>query len=154
MPAELPGGLPAPVPYVSPDAEPYWRAAAQGRLILLRCDTCSTVIWYPRPFCPGCAGSSLTWEDAAGTGAVYSFTITRRGQGAYREAGPYVLAYVELDEGPRMLTNIVECDVDDVRVGQRVTAVFHASGKGTALPRFRPLAHDGAGDAAGAPASG
>ena len=85
---------------------------------------------------------ALSWEQATGTGTVYSFTVTRRGQGQWRDAGPYVLAYVELDEGPRMLTNIVECDVDDVHVGQRVSVVFSDTGEGSALPRFRP--HDAA----------
>ncbi len=134
----VPGSLPAPKPYVTADAEPYWQGAAAGQLRLLRCDACSTVIWYPRPFCPECAGTAVTWFDAAGTGAVYSFTITRKGGGAYRDAGPYVLAYVELDEGPRVLTNIVGCSVDDVSIGQRVTVVFDDTGEGTALPRFQP----------------
>jgi uncharacterized OB-fold protein len=134
--------MPTPAPYVTPDAAPYWHAAAEGRLLLRRCDECATVIWYPRPFCPSCACSSTSWVEAVGTGSVYSFTITRKGQGAYREAGPYVLAYVELDEGPRMLTNVVDCPVDGVRVGQRVTAVFHDTGQGTALPRFRPIGAD------------
>ena len=130
--------LPAPKPYVTADAEPYWRGAAEGRLRLLRCDRCATVIWYPRPFCPECSSTAATWCDASGDGTVYSFTITRKGQGAYREAGPYVLAYVELDEGPRMLTNVVGCPVDDVAVGQRVAVVFDDTGDNTALPRFRP----------------
>jgi uncharacterized OB-fold protein len=130
--------LPAPKPHVTADAEPYWHGAAEGRLRLRRCDACATVIWYPRPFCPVCASTATSWFDAAGTGTVYSFTVTRKGQGAYRDAGPYVLAYVELDEGPRMLTNIVGCPVDEVAVGQRVSVVFDDTGDGTALPRFRP----------------
>jgi hypothetical protein len=118
--------------------DPFWRATAAGRLLLQRCDTCGTVIWYPRGFCPDCGGSATSWEQATGRGTVYSFTVTRRGQGQWRDAGPYVLAYVELDEGPRLMTNIVDCDVDDVHVGQRVDVVFHDTGEGTALPRFRP----------------
>jgi len=74
---------------------------------------------------------------------VYSYTVNRRGVAdlpAYREAGVYVLAYVELEEGPRMMTNIVDCDPDSVRIGQKVELVFHDTGQGNALPRFRPAA--------------
>ena len=88
------------------------------------------MIWYPRAVLPRLRRSlASSWVEAPAPGPVYSFTINRRGQGAYRDAGPYVLAYVELEEGPRMLTNIVDCDVDDVRVGQPVTVVFHDSGE-------------------------
>ena len=80
----------------------------------------------------------MSWFEAAGTGTVYSFTIVTRGAGAYREAGPYVVAYVELDEGPRMMTNIVESPPEEVFVGQRVRVVFTPTGDGTALPRFDP----------------
>jgi hypothetical protein len=74
-----------------------------------------------------------------GRGTIYSYTVNRRGQGEYRDL-VYVLAYVELEEGPRMLTNIVDCDVDRLVVGQSVEVVFHATGAAAALPRFRPLA--------------
>jgi uncharacterized OB-fold protein len=72
---------------------------------------------------------------------VYSYTVNRRGvadMAAYRDAGVYVLAYVELEEGPRIMTNIVDCDPQSVRIGQKVQLVFHDTGEGTALARFRP----------------
>ena len=102
---------------------------------------CQAVIWYPRPFCPACASTHVEWIEASGRGTVYSFTVNRRGQADladYKDAGVYVLAYVELAEGPRMMTNIVDCDPDTVRIGQAVEVVFHDTGQGTALPRFRP----------------
>lgn len=136
--------LPARAPEVTAETEPFWRATAEGRLVLQRCDACRTFIWYPRGFCPDCGGTSTSWEQASGRGTVYSFTVTRRGQGQWRDAGPYVLAYVELAEGPRLMTNIVDCDVEDVHVGQRVAVVFHDTGEGTALPRFRPAGADDA----------
>ena len=131
--------LPVIPPAVSLETQPFWDATAEGRLVLPRCDACDTVIWYPRQFCPACAGTEVTWFDAAGTGTIYSCTVVRKGQGPFREAAPYVLAYVELDEGPRVMTNIVDCDPDDVAIGQRVTVVFADTGKGSALPRFRPV---------------
>ncbi|HYW86134.1 MAG TPA: Zn-ribbon domain-containing OB-fold protein [Chloroflexota bacterium] len=133
--------LPAPVPFVNPEIKPFWDATAEGRLLLPRCQECQALIWYPRPFCPECASTNIDWFQASGRGSVYSYTINRRGQAdlsEYRNAGVYVLAYVELEEGPRVLTNIVDCDPDSVRIGQSVEVVFHDTGQGTALPRFRP----------------
>jgi len=133
--------LPAPAPFVHPEVKPFWEATAEGRLVLPKCQECDTLIWYPRPFCPNCASTRVEWIAASGRGSIYSFTVNRRGQAdlaAYREAGVYVLAYVELEEGPRVMTNIVDCDPDSVRIGQQVEVVFHDTGQGTALPRFRP----------------
>ncbi len=141
-------GLPAPEPDPQADALPYWEATREHRLVLPRCTACDTVIWYPRGFCPACGSFDIDWFEAPGTGTVYSFSVARRGQGAYRDAAPYVLAYVELDlpagigngdGGPRMLTNIVGCDVDTVAVDQRVEVVFDDTAAGWALPRFRPV---------------
>ena len=133
--------LPAPAPSVLPEVKPFWDATAEGRLVLPKCTECGTFIWFPRPFCPACASTSVEWVQASGRGTVYSYTVNRRGvadMSAYREAGVYVLAYVELEEGPRIMTNIVECDPDSVRVGQKVELVFHDTGHGTALARFKP----------------
>ena len=131
---------PAPAPDVNPETREYWDATAQGRLLLKRCLDCGSVIWYPRALCPQCASLRTEWFEASGRGQVYSYTLNHRGQGAYSGAGPYVLAYVELDEGPRVMTNIVDCDPDTVKIGQRVEVVFHDTGAGNALPRFRPAA--------------
>jgi uncharacterized OB-fold protein len=133
--------LPAPAPFVNPEVKVFWDATAEGRLLLPRCEDCQTIIWFPRPFCPECSSVRVAWIAASGHGTIYSFTVNRRGTAdlsAYREAGTYVLAYVELDEGPRVMTNIVECDPDTVKIGQPVEVVFHDTGQGTALPRFRP----------------
>jgi hypothetical protein len=130
--------LPTPAPVPSPETEVFWDATAEGRLLLPRCRACGYTIWYPRAMCPSCASTDIEWVDASGRGFVYSFTVVRRGEGAYRESTPYVLAYVELEEGPRMLTNVVDCAPDGVRIGQPVEVAFHDTGEGHALPRFRP----------------
>jgi uncharacterized OB-fold protein len=131
--------LPAPAPPVTPETKPFWDATAEGRLVLPRCAACEAFVWYPRAFCPRC-GSAVEWVDASGRGTVYSFTVVHRGgQGPYRDAMPYVLAYVELDEGPRLLTNLVDCDVESLRIGEPVRAVFDPTGEGPALVRFRPV---------------
>ena len=130
---ELPGIPP------DPDIEdaPFWEAAAAGRLVLPRCRSCGTFIWYPRSFCPQCHTWGVEWVPATGRGTVYSFTVSHRGMGPWAEHAPYVIAYVELEEGPRVLTNIVGADPDEVRIGDPVTAVFQAAGTQKVL-RFAP----------------
>ena len=130
---------PAPAPAVNPETREYWTATAEGRLLLKRCLDCGSVIWYPRALCPDCGSLRTEWFAAAGRGTVYSYTLNHRGQGAYAQAGPYVLAYVELDEGPRMMTNIVGAQAGELAVGLPVEVVFDDTGEGSALPRFRPV---------------
>jgi uncharacterized protein len=130
--------LPSPPVLVNPESEPFWRAAGQGRLILKRCVACRGVVWYPREICPLCHAQDTEWFTASGQGTVYAFSVVRRSPGDYAEHVPYVLAYVELEEGPRMITNIVDCDPADVFIGQQVVARFDPAGDGTALVRFRP----------------
>lgn len=134
--------LPARAPQVSPETQAFWDATARGALLLKRCDACATVIWYPRELCPACGHTATTWFEASGRGTVYSFTVTRRG-GPFNAEGPYVLAYVELEEGPRVLTNVVGCDPDEVAIGLAVTVTFDDTGEGSALYRFRPAGGDG-----------
>ncbi len=129
--------LPAPAPAVAPELAEFWAATSEGRLLIPRCDACGQTYWYPRPICPLCHSTSITWEQASGVGTVYTFSIVRRGMGVYADA-PYVLAYVDLAEGPRIMTNIVDCDIEAVEIGQPVELVFHRTSEGTALPRFRP----------------
>ncbi len=131
-------GLPAPAPPVSPETREFWEATAEGRLLLKRCRACSTVIWYPRAICPDCASLDTEWFEASGRGRVYSYTVCHRGEGAYRNAVPFVLAYVELEEGPRVMTNVVGCDPADVAVDMAVQVTFDDTGEGSALVRFRP----------------
>jgi uncharacterized OB-fold protein len=133
------GPLPAPAPVINAETKPYWDATLEGKLMLKQCTACGTVNWYPRTLCPSCGSFDTEWIQATGRGTIYTFSITRRGAGAYASAAPYVLAYVELDEGPRMMTNIVDCDVDAISIGDPVEVVFHDTGQGAALPRFRPV---------------
>lgn len=130
--------LPTPEPAVTPETRAFWAATGEGRLLLQRCSACAAVVWYPRGICPRCSSVGLEWFAASGRGFVYSFTINRRGIGPYAGVGPYVLAYVELEEGPRLLTNIVDCDPEAVRIGQPVEARFHDTGAAHALVRFAP----------------
>lgn len=121
-----------PAPTVYPETREYWEAANSGRLLLKWCLDCKEYHHYPRSICPRCFGPRTEWRAASGHGSVYSYSVTRRA------AVPYVIAYVTLDEGVSMMTNIVGCGVDDVRIGQRVRAVFVPSDGGPAVPMFAP----------------
>jgi len=128
--------LPTKAPKMSEDSKPFWDATAEGRFLLQRCTDCDTVIWWPRALCPNCSSFDLEWFDAKGEGKVYSYTTVHQSQGRWNGVTPYVLAYVELDEGPRVMTNIVDSDPADVKVDSRVRVVWDDTGEGNALPRF------------------
>lgn len=132
--------LPAKPPAPSHETEAFWKATAEGTLLLYRCGDCESYIWYPRLFCPDCASQNVTMAPATGRGSIYSYTIVHRGQGRWREVSPYIIAFVELEEGPRMLTNIVECEIDAVCIDLAVEVVFDDTGEGASLPRFKPQA--------------
>jgi uncharacterized OB-fold protein len=129
--------LPVTSPHPTLATATFWDEAAKGRLVLPQCDNCGNVIWYPRRFCPVCHHHGVSWIEACGHGTVYSFTVVRKGHGAWRDVAPYVLAYVELDEGPRVMTNVIDVEPGDVRVGMDVEVAFDRDGD-TVLPRFRP----------------
>ena len=106
---------------------PFWNALRDGRLDLPYCDTCRSFVWYPRAICPGChTADRVAWRTLPGTGRVYSFSIVAKGTGRWKDAGPYVVAYVQLDsgldgvDGPRVLTNIVGVDLQQHDMQQKV----------------------------------
>jgi uncharacterized OB-fold protein len=136
--------LPAPAPPVNDETAPFWAALAAGRLELPVCDACGHHIWYPREWCPVCQGDTVTWTALSGRGTVYARTILHKAMGPWAAAAPFVIAYVELDEGPRVLTNVVTDDPAAVVIGTPVEAVFvpvdapSDSSPATHLARFRP----------------
>ena len=103
-----------------------------------RCGVCGEFIWYSRQFCPSCQSFDIRWEASTGHGTVYSVRVIRRGApAAFVGAGPYAVALVDLDEGPRLYTNVVGAPPDEVAIGQRVTVDFTV---GDGVPRFRVVA--------------
>ena len=121
-----------PAPETNPETKPFWEAAAQGRLLIKKCLTCGRVHFYPRAICPFCGSDKTEWVTASGRGTVYSYSVMRR------VPVPYALAYVTLEEGVSMMTNIVDCDLDAIRIGQPVTVIFKPSEGGPPVPMFRP----------------
>lgn len=129
---------PRPIPEVTPDTEAYWAAAAAGRLLLSECRDCGLVFHYPRPLCPDCFGET-DWIEADGTGEVYTFTVGRSLAGWPEDALPTIVAYVELDEGPRVMTNVM-ADHDAVEVGTPVAVEFvETKEPEIAIPVFVPI---------------
>jgi uncharacterized OB-fold protein len=118
----------APLPF--PETAPYWEAAARGKLLLKHCAACREYHFYPRALCPFCFSDRTEWREAADTGTIYSFSVMRRAE------VPYAIAYVTLAEGPTMMTNIVDCDLDAIRIGQRVRLVFKLAEDGQPVPMF------------------
>ncbi len=128
-----------PRPWASWETRGYWEGCGRGELVLQRCRDCNTVQHRPRAVCASCLSGEIEHFVASGRGSVYTFTVTHQNQApGFREACPYVLAYVELEEGPRLLTNIVGCESGDVSIGMSVEVDFAPSEGGLAVPRFRP----------------
>ena len=128
-----------PAPGVDWETRAFWEGCGRGELWLQRCRTCGGFQHRPRALCAGCLGNDLVHERASGRGTVHTFTVTLQNQArGFREAIPYVLAYVELEEGPRLLTNVVGCDPDEVRIGMPVVVDFQECEGDIAVPRFRP----------------
>ena len=120
-------------PALNPGDQPYFDAAAEGKLMLKKCADCGQHHHYPRALCPFCMSDRVQWVQAKGTGEIYTFSVSRR-------AGPvvYCIAYVTLDEGVKMMTNIVDCDLDSIRVGQKVKVAFKKTEGGVSMPVFAP----------------
>jgi uncharacterized protein len=127
-----------PLPTLAePDTAPFWAATAQHRLTYQVCASCGQITWHPRRHCTGCLSQDLRWQDSAGAGTVYTYTVIRQhGLPYFRGRLPYVVGFIDLDEGFRLLTEI-DAPPDAVRVGQRVTVSWedHAD---LAVPVFRP----------------
>lgn len=128
-----------PLPRIDEESKGFWEACQRRELVLQRCGACGVLRYYPRALCPACLSDAIEWVRASGRGTVYTFTITHQNQApGFRDALPYVLAYVELAENVRMLTNIVECAPDAVRIGMPVEVVFEDATAAVTLPKFKP----------------
>lgn len=129
---------PAPVP--SPETAEYWAGATRGELLIQRCTTCGRHQFYPRALCTACSSREVEWVRSKGLATVRSFTVVRRPvSDAYAAEVPYVVALVELEEGPTMMTNLIECDPAAVRIGMRVSVRFDTWAPSVTVPKFAPV---------------
>ena len=120
-------------PQPNSETKAFWDAAAAGKLLIGKCNACGEAHFYPRRHCPFCFSDKVEWQPASGKGTVYTYSVMRRAP------VPYAIAYVTLQEGVSMMTNIVDCDLDKIKIGQAVRLVFKASDGGPPVPMFTPV---------------
>ena len=123
-----------PLPVPTPQTQPFWDALAEGRVELQHCAECERYVYYPRSHCPGCLTRDLEWRELSGAGVVHTYTVARRPTAPpWSDDVPQLIAVVELDEGPRLTTELVNVEPDAIAVGMRVRPVFHPVGDATLL---------------------
>jgi uncharacterized protein len=130
-----------PLPISDPVTRPFWDSLKAHRMQLQRCGGCQKFIYYPRAVCPACLSDDLVWAPVSGRGVVHAFTIPHRHPNpAFGSQAPYVVALIELEEGVRMLSNLVDVEPtpDVVEVGMPVEVVYEDVTDEITLPRFRP----------------
>ncbi len=135
------------VPDIDDFTRPYWDAAAEGRLLIRRCRApgCGRAHHYPREFCPFCWSTEVVWEEASGRAALYTWSVVHRNDLApFGSRLPYTAAVVDLEEGPRMMTEVVDCPEGELRIGMRLRVAFRRDGDDLpAVPVFRPAPDGG-----------
>ncbi len=131
---------PKPLPVLTEESRPFWEGCQHGKLLLQYCSECHQYQFYPRLYCMQCSSNELQWVEVSGHGIIYSYTIIHQNKSPeFVNDTPYYVAIVQLEEGPRMLSNIVEGDATALRVDLPVTVVFDQVTDTITLPRFRPL---------------
>ena len=134
-----PEGIPLPFP--SSVSEPHWEGCKRGELMVQRCLDCEGYVFIPQPACTHCLSENMEWVQSSGKGVIHTFAIVHRGPTPpFRDRAPYVPVIVELEEGPRMPSNLVECEPDpeNIKVGMAVEVVFQALDDNITIPYFRP----------------
>ncbi|HEY3063726.1 MAG TPA: Zn-ribbon domain-containing OB-fold protein [Chloroflexota bacterium] len=127
------------IPGITPLTKPYWQGAQQGELLIQRCDQCSHQWHPPLPLCPACHSSAITWVPVSGRGHVYSYTVVYHATHvAMADKIPYISALIQLDEGPRVLTNLRNCPAEQAHVGMPVRLIFEPLTDEITLPQFEP----------------
>ena len=126
-----------PQPLIDSDSRPYWEGLARGELRIQRCDDCLRHVFYPRTICPHCFSSALTWITATGRGKIYSYTVVHQAYGAFADTVPFIIAIVELEEGVRMMTQIVATLREEIAIGKPVSIIYHKISDDVILPYFQ-----------------
>ena len=121
------------------DSRPYWEGLEQGELRIQRCDACARAVFYPRALCPHCFSDQLSWIVATGKGTIYSYTVAHQAFGPFAAETPFVVAIVELEEGVRMMTRIIDAPRERIAIGAAVQVTFETVGEHFTLPYFRLL---------------
>jgi len=128
-----------PLPTITAESRPFWEGCARRQLLVQRCRACGARQHYPRGICASCWSNDLEWQASSGRGTVYTFTVTHRTQArGFKDEVPYVVAWVELEEGVQLLTNVVGCDPSRVAIGMPVQVTFEEAAPGVSIPHFTP----------------
>jgi len=122
-----------PVPMINEETKPFWEATILKKFLIKHCKDCDRHHFYPRSKCPHCHSLDTRWVEASGKGEIYTHSTLRKAK------VPFTLAYVTLEEGVSVLTNIIDCDPDSLFIGQQVEVVFRDNGQGSAIPYFTPI---------------
>jgi len=132
-------GYRKPLPQMSPWSAPFWEGCRNYELLIQKCQDCQAFNFYPKMYCANCLSSNLEWVKASGKGKVYShMTVYAYQPTEFAHDVPYVVAIVVLDEGVRMMTNIVGCPPEKVQCEMRVEVVFERATEEITLPKFKP----------------
>jgi uncharacterized OB-fold protein len=133
------------LPSPDPEQQPFWDAARDGKLLIKHCNACDEYHFYPRPFCPKCWSESVEWVEASGSATLYTWSVVHVNDlPPFPDRVPYVAAIVQLAEGPRMMTNVVEAEFDAIDFDIPLTAVFHPISDDITIVQFRPAASQAA----------
>ena len=129
-----------PLPRPTPETQPFWDGTRDGRLMIMHCNACVRDYFYPRPYCPFCFSTDTSWKQASGKAKLHTYMIIHRGAPGFESEVPYVVGVVELDEGPRMMTNIVGIEPDPAKltVDMPLEVTFDTANDEITLPKFRP----------------
>ncbi len=133
----MPVQFPAAILQQDSDSRPYWEGLARGELRIQRCDACSRSVFYPRSLCPHCFSDKLSWIVASGKGTIYSYTVAHQAYGLFAGEVPLIVAIVELEEGVRMMSRIIDAPRERVAIGAPVRVTFERAGEDLTLPYFR-----------------
>ena len=128
-----------PLPELTDQTRPFWTAAKEGRLVLQKCQRCSTFNFFPKPWCIECGSRELHWTDAQPTGTVYSYTISRSvamNYPGWKEELPIILCLIDLDDNARLYGQVIDCATDEISIGQRVGVHFESISDEAAVPKF------------------
>ena len=130
---------PLPVPLNPETSRPFWEAVKRHELVMPRCIRCDRLFFYPREVCPVCLSSDIDWVQVSGRGRLHSYTVIHQpANPAFRDDAPYVYALVQLDEGPRMIANLVDCPPEQAQIDMPLVAVYDDVTPDVTLVKFRP----------------
>ena len=129
-----------PLPEMNDGTRAYWDACKEHRLVLPKCRSCGEIYFFPNDFCPHCLSEDIEWIEASGKGKIHTYSIVERPPSPqFSEDVPYIVAIIELEEGPRMMSNVLEMSHEDIRIDMPVEIVFEDVTESVTIPKFRPV---------------